>query len=101
MPHNTIPVSGGGTGAEDAATARENLEITPQNIGAATTAHTHNPSNLTSAVPVSKGGTGATTAAAARTNLGITRGNLGISYGTSTPSATPATGAGAVYFKII
>lgn len=40
-------------------------------------AHTHSPSDLTSAVPVSKGGTGGTTAEAARENLEITPANIG------------------------
>lgn len=37
----TIAVSKGGTGATDASTARTNLAITPANIGAALTSHTH------------------------------------------------------------
>lgn len=42
--HNSAYVIGvgyGGTGASTAATAREKLEITPANIGAATASHTH------------------------------------------------------------
>ena len=38
---DTIPVSKGGTGATTAANARTNLAITPANIGAAATSHTH------------------------------------------------------------
>jgi hypothetical protein len=82
----TVPVTKGGTGATDAATARTNLGITPANIGAAPSTHEHAAENITSGtlasdrlptVPVAKGGTGATDAATARANLGITPANIG------------------------
>ena len=37
----TVPITKGGTGATSAADARTNLGITPANIGAATSGHTH------------------------------------------------------------
>lgn len=44
----SIPIAKGGTGATTASAARTNLEITPANIGAATTSHTHAASDITS-----------------------------------------------------
>lgn len=74
---NPLGVNFGGTGATTAAQARNNLGITPANIGAATAGHGHTLTSLSGTLSVEKGGTGATTAAAARTNLGITPANIG------------------------
>jgi hypothetical protein len=73
-----VAVADGGTGASTAAEARTNLGITPENIGAAASAHTHDAADVTSGTfPVARGGTGADNAADARTNLGITPDNIG------------------------
>ncbi len=57
-------------------------------------AHTHSPSDLTSAVPIAKGGTGAVTAEAARENLEITPANIGaLAAGGKAASATKADSA--------
>ena len=73
--NGVVPVAHGGTGASNAANARTNLGITPANIGAAESSHSHDASDITSgALPIEHGGTGATNAASALNNLGITWG---------------------------
>lgn len=68
---SALAIESGGTGANNAAGARANLGITPGNIGAAPTSHTHSAGNITSGViSIERGGTGASDAAAARANLG-------------------------------
>ena len=72
-----------------------NVNITPDNIGAAPASHNHSASNITSGtLPIARGGTGATTAAAARTNLGV----YGMASGTAAPTTTTCP-QGCVYFR--
>lgn len=91
----TLPVTRGGTGGTDASSARTNLGITPANIGAAATSHTHtiaqvtnlqntldgkaasshnhSAANITSGtLPISRGGTGLTASPSLLVNLGST-----------------------------
>lgn len=73
--NGVVPVDHGGTGASTAENARTKLGITPANIGAAESSHSHDASDVTSgALPIEHGGTGATNAASALNNLGITWG---------------------------
>lgn len=70
----TLPVTKGGTGAIDAATARTNLGITPANIGASASGHQHSATDIVSdTIPITRGGTGATSASAALTALGAAK----------------------------
>lgn len=80
----------GGTGAKDAASARQKLDITPKNIGAAESGHEHALAGdkITGVLPISKGGTGATNAASALQNLGIIYSEI-----------APAYRAGAIWLK--
>lgn len=82
----TLPIAQGGTGATSASKARENL-------GAASSSHTHGAGDITGTLGIAHGGTGATTAAAARTNLGAaasshTHSYLPLSGGTLTGDVT-------------
>lgn len=61
--NGTLSVEKGGTGADNAEDALENL-------GAAAVSHSHGMSDLNGTLPISKGGTGATDAASALENLG-------------------------------
>ncbi len=68
----TLPITRGGTGATDAATARTNLGITLSNLGAAASSHSHAAGDITSGtLPLTRGGTGQTTAAGVRNALGL------------------------------
>lgn len=74
----TLAVEHGGTGADNAAAARENLGITLENLGGAPADHTHDAGDFfDGALAVENGGTGADNAADARENLGVTLENLG------------------------
>ena len=44
--YGTVPIESGGTGATNAADARTNLDITPENIGAAPASHSHTISDV-------------------------------------------------------
>lgn len=119
-----ISVSNGGTGATSAADARTALGITPANIGAATSGHTHDgryytetevdtllseksstghthaltASSITGTLPVTKGGTGSTSASDARTALDVYSksevSGLIPSYGTSASAVGTTASAG-------
>lgn len=49
-----LPLTKGGTGASTAAKARENLGITPTNIGAAASTHDHNAADISGVLDVSQ-----------------------------------------------
>lgn len=88
----SVAIVNGGTGATTAANARTNLGITPANIGAAASSHTHAASNITSGtLSIARGGTGATTAANARSTLGITPANIGAAASSHNHSASNIT----------
>lgn len=102
----TIPINKGGTGKTTAAEARSALGITPANIGAAASSHTHAASDISSGtLGIARGGTGGTTAAEARAQLGaaaashthgagdITSGTLGSDRLPTIPVSKGGTGA--------
>lgn len=82
----TVAIARGGTGATNAADARENL-------GAAASSHNHSASNITSGtLPIARGGTGASNAYAALQALGVKMGT----------GAAPSTGAAnSIYIQLL
>lgn len=69
----TLAIANGGTGATTASGARTALGITPANIGAAASSHSHSASNITSGtLAVARGGTGLTSSPSLLVNLGTT-----------------------------
>lgn len=69
-----LPVANGGTGATTAAQARTNLDITPENIGAAATVHSHSISDVSNLQTTLNGKANTSHTQAAST---ITAGTLG------------------------
>lgn len=67
----TLPVTRGGTGAVDAATARGNLGITPANIGAATASHNQASNTITAMTGYSKASSAAAVSASDSLNTAI------------------------------
>lgn len=66
----TIPVAVAVKGDAESTYRTGNINLTPANIGAAASSHTHSASDITTgALPIANGGTGATTADAALSNL--------------------------------
>ena len=70
--YGVTAIEHGGTGADNAATARTNLGITPANIGAAASSHTHNYAGSSSAGGSATSAVKLETARTIRTNLGST-----------------------------
>lgn len=84
---DVIPVTGGGTGATDAAGARSAIE-------AAAASHAHSTSDITSGtLSVDRGGTGQTTLAAFRNSIGLGDSTSALSIANGGTGANTATGA--------
>lgn len=83
---DAIPVTGGGTGATDAAGARSA-------IGAAAASHDHSTSDITSGtLSVGRGGTGQTTLAAFRNSIGLGNSTSTLAIANGGTGATTAAG---------
>lgn len=92
---NILSVANGGTGATAAAAARSNLAITPANIGAAATSHTH-----------TAAGIGAAAASHTHAATSITSGVLPVKYGGTGTTSNAGIGllaypVGAVYISFV
>lgn len=92
---NVLGVSNGGTGATTAAAARSNLAITPANIGAAATSHTHTAASI-----------GAAAASHTHAATNITSGVLPVKYGGTGTTSNAGIGllaypVGAVYISFV
>lgn len=70
--YGVTAIEHGGTGADNAAAARTNLGITPANIGAAASSHTHNYAGSSSAGGSATSAVKLATARTIQTNLGST-----------------------------
>lgn len=95
----TIPVAVAVKGDAESTYRTGNINLTPANIGAAASSHTHSASDITAgALPIANGGTGATTADAALSNLSAASIETGTF--TLTHESSGCTFSGLKYVKI-
>lgn len=95
----TIPVAVAVKGDAESTYRTGNINLTPANIGAAASSHTHSASDIiTGVLPIANGGTGAATAAAALSGLGAASIETGTF--TLTHESSGCTFSGLKYAKI-